>query len=260
MFSMRKNLAGNRHWNRPFITALGTDLSESGFKEITVKLPIDLDALLEGKGGIKNQIDNELRKREISLQEFLDRERNYPAIILVGFNPITQETIKVLFVNLSMKTAFMDDTFPSGHSIPSQLYVQSPDAARVYSLFHFFYDHLNQGGESTATIASLGLVAVLILAAQVISFVRIGKGLLQIAWGFTPLLDIGVTILLLFVQYRFFRVPTGLSVNDRKTATTASFIQRALRGEFKDNPVVNIIVTVLASILSAIVLRLIGWP
>ena len=165
-----------------------------------------------------------------------------------------------MFVNLSRKTAFMDNTFPSGHSIPSQLYVQSSDAARIYSLFHFFYDYLNREGKSTTNIALLGILAVFLTAAQIISFISVGKGLLQSFWGITPLFDLGATLLFLFIQYRFFRSPTGLSVNDRRTATTASFIQRAIRGEFKDNPVVNIVVGVIASILSAIVLRLIGWP
>ena len=83
MLSMRKSLVGNRHWDRSFLIRLGTDLSESGFKEITVKIPIDLDALLVGKGVNTEQIDADLRRREILYQDFLNQERNYPAIILI---------------------------------------------------------------------------------------------------------------------------------------------------------------------------------
>lgn len=170
------------------------------------------------------------------------------------------ETIKILFVNISKKTNFMDATFPSGHSEPSQLYVQSPDASRVYGLYHFFMEYLRNKSDSNVGNAILGFFVLIFISAEFISFVSTQKGFFQNIWHLTGLVDFLIMPFLIFFQYRFFKSPTGLSVNKRETATFFSYIQRALKGEFKDNPLANIILGVLASILSAFILRILGWP
>ena len=154
----------------------------------------------------------------------------------------------------------MDATFPSGHSEPSQLYVQSPDASRVYGLYHFFMEYLQKKGESTLGSAILGFFALIFLSAELISFVGTQKGFFQNTWKWSGLIDLLLIPLLLFFQYRFFKAPTGLSVNQRETATFGSYLQRAIKGEFKDNPLVNIFLGVLASILSAFILKILGLP
>lgn len=260
MFSIRKNIGTGLHWSRPFLSQLGADLTEAGFDELKVKLPVNLAVIVKDSIPVQERIDAELRDREITFQEFLDRERNYPAIIMVAINSERRETLKILFVNTSKKTAFMDDTFPSGHSVPSQLYVQSPDPARVYSLFHFFYEFLRKHSESTTFEAVLGLIAMLITGAEIVFLLGSGRGLLQSTWGWHFGFDIAAFILLIIIQYNAFRTPTGLSVNERETQTAGSLFIRAIRGELRDNPIVNIVVGLIASLLSAIILRLIGWP
>lgn len=260
MFSIRKRIGSGFHWGRSFLSQLGTDLSMAGFTKITVKLPIDLSVIVKESLPIEERIESELRKREINFQDFLDRERNYPAVILIAVNNERQETLKILFVNTSKKTSFTDTTFPSGHSVPSQIYVQSPDPARVYSLSHFFYEYLRKQTDSTVLLTIAGIVAMFLTAAQTISYIGGRRGLLQVVWGWHSFFDIALIILLLIVQYNSFKAPRGLSVNERDTQTAQSLIVRAMRGELRDNPIVNIIVGVVASILSAIILRLVGWP
>jgi len=235
-------------------------LEEAGFSSLTVKLPVNLEILVRDEIPVEQRIEAELKKREITFHEFLNRERNYPAVIILAQNPSLNETLKILFVNTSKATSFMDATFPSGHSVPSQLYVQSPDPARVYGLFHFFREYLNREAQSTAGIAFLGITAIFLTATELIFFLGSRKGILQGVWALNPIFDLILVALLLILQYRFFKAPTGLSVNQRETATFSSFIQRASKGELKDNPLVNIVVGVIASLLSAIILRLIGWP
>jgi len=104
---------------------------------MTVKLPVDLNKVLKDEP-VEEQVASELQRREVPLENFLDRERNYSAVILVGKEEEPRETIKILFGNKSEKTAFADSTFPSGHSSRTTLCVQSSDPARVYPLCDFF--------------------------------------------------------------------------------------------------------------------------
>jgi len=258
MFSKRGALGSNRAWDKGFVVELATDLTNAGFKDITVKLPVDLEILVRDEIPVKSRVKSEIKSREISLKRFVDNERNYPAVIIVAQNKQKKEMIKILFVNISTKTNFMDVTFPSGHSEPSQLYIQSPDPARVYSLYHFFMEYLDDKSESRAGGAFLNFFALIFLSAELLSFVGTRKGFLQNVWNYNGWVDLLITTFILFFQYRFFKSPTGLSVNKRETATVGSFLQRAIKGEFKDNPLVTIILGVLATILSALILRILG--
>jgi hypothetical protein len=260
MFSMRKSIAGSRHWDRAFLTELGFNLAEAGFTKITVKLPVDLASLMRDAVPVEERIDSELRNRELPLHQFIDRELNYRAVILVAANPRAHETIKVLFVNTSAKTSFADPTFPSGHSVPSQLYVQSLDPGRTYSLFHFFFEYLKTESESHAILAFFAVLFLFLVAGEILSFLATGRGLLQTLFHWSALADILAIAAMLIVEYAFFKAPTGLSVNDRRTATAGSFLSRAFRGEFKDNPLVAILLSIIATIIGAVVLKLLGWP
>lgn len=259
MFSMRKTLGSGLHWDRPFLSQLGANLTDAGFAGLSVKLPVNLTAIANSSFPGQQIIEDELLNREVTFQEFLDNERNYPAVILVASNEAREETMKVLFGNTSKKTLFMDDTFPSGHSIPSQLYVQSPDPARVYSLINFFHEFLRKQADTTAFLTTVGALALLLTGAQVVAFVASGQGLLAGTWGLNPLFDIAAVIGLVLVQYSAFRAPTGLSVNERETQTARSLVVRAMRGELRDNPIVNLVIGVLGALIGAFILRLIGW-
>jgi hypothetical protein len=260
VFSLRRNLGSARHWNRSFLSQLQSDLIAAGFDDLEVKLPVNLGAIVNEAIPVQQRIEAELLNREVTFQEFLDAERNYPAIILVAENAKREETIKVLFVNTSRKTAFMDDTFPSGHSVPSQIYVQSPDPARAYSLLQFFYEFLRREGASTALLSSLGVLALFLTGAEIVAFISSKQGIIATVWGFNTLVDVAAIVALILIQYASFKAPTGISVNERETITAQSLFIRAIRGEFRDNPLVNIAVGVAASLISAIILRVIGWP
>jgi hypothetical protein len=259
MFSRRRSLPSGHTWDRTILTSFAADLSKGGFHQITIKLPIDLDTILDDEL-TQEQLITELQAREISIDEFLNRERNYRAVILVAKSKTTNETIKVLFGNISEKTTFSDSTFPSGHSARSTLYVQSPDPARVYPLFDFFYDYLTKQGHSTVGRTILGLLSTIVLAAESITLLGSGKAFVQTMWDTTPAIDIGITVMAVYLMYNFFRTPVGLSVNDRETARLPNYLQRALKGEMRDNPLVNIIVTIIGTVIAALILNALGWP
>jgi hypothetical protein len=261
MFSMRKELPGGRQWNRPFLKELGSDLLEAGFSDLTVKLPINLPRVLsDDQSSDEQEILTALRKGSLVLEEFLNRERNYPAIIFVAKNEAQKETIKILFGNISTETTFADSTFPSGNSVRSTLYVQSADPARAYALFKFFYEYLVRESNSMMFRIFLAPLYIVALAAEIISFLGGGQGLIQVAWGQSVLIDVALVLVLILLMYSFFKTPTGLFVNDRRTATPGSYFRRAISGDLRDNPIVNIILSVIASIITALILKWLGLP
>ena len=257
MFSKKKTLPPSHKWNRSFLTSFVSDLVKGGFTELTVKLPIDLRTVLNDQL-TEDQIISNLKSRELSFEEFLDRERNYKAVILVCKNPATNETIKILFGNMSEKTNFGDATFPSGHSASSTLYVQSPDPARVYPLFDFIYEYLTKQDTSTLAGSISGFFSLILITAEIITLLTYGQGFFQVIWNAHPAIDIIVTLIGILMVYYFYKTPVGLSVNDRQTANLPNFIRRAIRGELRDNPIVSIIVSIIATLITALILHLLG--
>lgn len=243
MFSKRKVLP-SRRWDRAFIVELSSDLSRAGFSNIVVKLPHNLVGMDES---------------EIVLQEFLDRERNYPSAIFVARNESTNETIKILFVNISRKAFFVDDTFPSGHSESTELFVQSPDPARTYALFHFFYEYMERSKAGLGSfILLLGILSFVLLAAEFVSLASTRKGLFDSRYGSGSWIDGVALVVAVIVQMAYFRASKGLFVKERQPFRIGSYVNMALRGELRDNPVVSIVVSVLASIATALILKWLG--
>lgn len=257
MFSKRKSLPPSKKWDRSFLASFASDLAKGGFNDLIVKLPIDLGLVLNEQL-THDQIISKLKSRDLSFDEFLDRERNYKAMILVCKNPTTNETIKILFGNMSEKTSFDDSTFPSGHSASSTLYVQSPDPARVYPLFDFIYEYLTKQGTSTLPGSIVSFFALIFIAAEIITLLTSGQGFFQVIWNAHPAIDIIVTLIGVLLVYSFFKAPIGVSVNDRQTANLPNFVRRAIRGEMRDNPIVSIIVSIIATLITALILHVLG--
>lgn len=242
MFSKRKAFSQHYKFDRKFLEKLVSDFKQAGFSAITVKLPHNL---------IQDSKD------EITIDEFLNRERNYPSIILVGRNESQQETIKILFVNVSTKAFFKDDTFPSGHSESPELYIQSPDPARVYALFGFFYDYLKSNSLTKAFFLwFLFLITFLFLISEFL-YLSNKKIILSQTFNISPLADlVGILVAMIFI-FKFFSYDGGLYVKEKENKYLSA-IRRAIKGEFRDNPVVNLLITIIGGVIVAIVLKVLG--
>ena len=189
----------------------------------------------------------------IPLGTYLNRERNYPSVILIAENPKSKETIKVLFVNISKETYFVDDTFPSGHSQPTEIFVQSADPARAYSLLEFFYEYIStQSHNYPSTFTAFILAGAFSL--EVISFVSSGS-LLFSSIHFA--IDLGILFISIMGLYNYFFSPQGLHIRFRESSI-GSLVFKALHGEFRDNPVVSLLVTFIGTVLASLVLKLLG--
>jgi len=130
MFARRRVLDSRRQYTRPFFEAFVQKLKEAGFDELSVVLPHNYESV-------------DPRNSIVTLEDYLKRERNFAAIILKARSSSRDELMKVLFVNSSDQAIFIDDTYPSAASEPTSLFFQSPDPARAFAVFEYFYEMLS---------------------------------------------------------------------------------------------------------------------
>lgn len=246
MFSRRRYLDRRRKYSKEFLSSLLQKLSEAGFEDISVVLPHNYETV-------------DPRKSIVSTQEFMNKERNYAAIIVIAKSKERNEILKILFVNSSAKALFVDDTFPSAASEPPALYFQSPDPARTYALFEYFFDLLNQGSIRNFVLFSIVQFTALIYI-LVEAFSLLGKKNFLISKQFhLPIyLDLITILLSIFVIYRFFSQPSGLWVKPKRETKLLSFFKMAIRGELRDNPLIQFLITILGGLLVAVLAKLFG--
>jgi hypothetical protein len=244
VFSKRTTLHKGRKYTREFFEKLVADLHLAGFNDVDILLPHNIVQLSDAK---------------ISVDELLKRERNYAALILSAHNALTQDTLKILFVNRNRHAVFADDTFPNAVSEPPQLFVQSNDPVRCFGLFGFFREYLQTpaiSGHSASLFVSLLGLAYLIVATLYLlnrwSVVGQGRGrLILLAYA------VGVVVAAIFL-FRFFATPTGLWIKPKRELKLLYLANMALKGEFKDNPLVTLLVSVVGTILTVLLLKLLG--
>lgn len=243
MFTKRKAFAQYRKFNKQFIESFVGELKQAGLTDIEIKLPKNL--IEDGKDVIK-------------INEFLNRGRNYPALILIARNKSKSEELKALFINISSKTKFIDDTFPSGHSEPPELFVQTQDPVRTHGLFGYFYEYLvtkSLGPNILLWVLSLSFFAIFLLEVKWFSQTRML--FLANIFRWSSVTDILLILMGFVIIFQFFSQDSGLFVKEREIRWL-SLIRRLLKGEYKDNPFVNLIAAIIGTVLAALILKLFG--
>ncbi len=245
MFTKRKSFPSYRRYDKEFLKAFVADLNLAGFKSIYFVLP--------------HNLLNDQASDVVTYEDFLARDRNYPSIILVAKNESLKETIKVLFVNISTKAFFKDDTFPSGHSEPSELFVQSSDPARAEGLFCFFFDYLKSRSPAKAFFLwFFSVLALFFILFEYFFFLGKKKGIFSDAVGGKIWLDLILFGFSIFIMFRFYSTEKGLYIKE-KDNKLRNWTMRMLKGDLRDNPIVNLGITIVGGIVVAFILRLIGF-
>lgn len=242
MFSRRKSFPQAYKFDKKFLESLANDLINAGFDNVKIKLPHNLV---------------EKKEDEISIGAFLERERNYPSVILQANKNGSKDTVKILFVNISKKAFFFDDTFPSGHSESPELYVATSDPARTWGLFEYLYNYLKRySKKSRSTFLFLFFwVAIIFMILEFLFLQDTEKLLLDSIWGIHMVFDLIGIMASLFVMYSFIIRQGGVYIKEKENKV-ANMIKRALKGEFSDNPLVTLFVMVLGTILGGVLLKI----
>ncbi|AHI06540.1 hypothetical protein BDW_10200 [Bdellovibrio bacteriovorus W] len=240
MFSDRARLHAARHYTREFFEKLVSDLESSGFSDQSILLSHAVVGLENAK---------------LSVEKFLKLERNYSAIIFVAHSPDRNETIKFLFINKNSRAVFADNTFPNAESEPPQIYVQSPDPARVYALMGFFKKYMETPSMTTDIVQFLlAIVCIFFISYHSYYFINKGFSFSQDGSIFRIL---GILIAVVFM-FRFAAKPTGLWIKPKRELRLFYLANMALKGEYKDNPLVTVVLAVIATITAQVLMKFFG--
>jgi hypothetical protein len=246
MFTRRRNLDRRRHYTREFLESFVGKLREAEFDRVTVILPHNYPSV-------------DPKNSEISFEDFLKRERNFSAVILRAISSSHGEMMKVLFINSNGKAIFSDDTFPMAESESSGLFFQSPDPARAYALFQYFYELLTTQSLIGFFLLGIGsLLSILVILIEILSLVSGKIGFLFQRYSISVVFDIVLTLLSLWIVYRFSAFPTGLWIKPKRDTKLVYLANMAIRGELKDNPLVQLIITVIGGLIVAFLAKVLG--
>ncbi len=237
MFSRRRSLDRRRKYSKEFFLSLLQHLSEAEFSEISIVLPHNYETV-------------DPKKSVVSVEDFIKRERNYAAIIVVARAKEKNEILKVLFVNSSAKALFVDDTFPSAASEPPALYFQSPDPARAYALFEYFFDFLNQGSLQNFILYSIiQLMAIIFFLSELLYFGGKKEFLISGKFHLSSYVDLIALAFCIVLMYKFFFVPSGLWIKQKRETKLLSMLKMAIRGEYRDNPIVQLAIVIIGGLI-----------
>jgi hypothetical protein len=247
MFVRRRRLDRRRKYTREFLESLVGQLREAGFDHVSVVLPHNYESV-------------DPTHPEEDIDAFLERGRNFAAVILKAVNQPAKETLKLLFVNSNKRAVFADDTFPMAESEPSGLYFESPDPARAYAVFEYFFEYLSQPSIADfVAITFLGLASGLYLVLESIALLSRGRGVLQLEWSASMWWDAASILLAGYLVFRFSATPTGLWIKPSRELNVVYLVNMALKGELRDNPIVQLVVTIVGGLIVAGITRLLGW-
>lgn len=247
MFKRRKTLSGRTKFDKNFIISLKEMLVDAKLNKITIKIP--------------HNYLKENEKNELDIDDFINLDRNFPAIILLAKNEKKEVEVKILFVNISSPSYFYDHTFPSGHSEPSEIYVSSKDPVQTWGLFEFFYNYIkfNNKTNNFDILKSIGFfLSLVMLMAEFSSLISTKNLFLNQTLNYPLAFDLGSIFVSIILIYSYYNTTKGVYIKERKN-TIGYFAIRILRGEFRDNPMFNLIISVIASIIAALIMRIIGF-
>lgn len=244
IYTRRRALDSRTKYTKEFLDSLVSSLQGCGFTIFNIKLPHNIV-------GTANC--------EISYKELITRERNYPSLIFVAKNEEKNEVVKILFVNKSMQASFFDDTFPSGDSEPPELYISTQDPARTYALFEYYYEYLKK--PSITNFIFLGAISLfcgILIWFEVIALMSSGLTAFHARWKIPWGWDVLIVFVSMVFIFKFYAYPKGLWIKPKRKIHLLRLFNMALRGNVRDNPLAQLIITILGTILTTFIMKILG--
>ena len=240
MFSRQRNLDARSLYDRAFFEHFLRKLREAGLTDIEVLLPRD-------------PAQPSTRPPTVLTPEtFVEQGWTTPGIVLRATSPnrASGEVLKVLFITQASKLLFSDDTFPIADA-PPRLYFQSVDPARTFAIAEYFADQLSKApGPGINTLYGLlGVPSMLLVFAEMaVAFSSKHAGWLESQYGVSVWWDIVLSAAALVLMYQALARPRGLWVTE-PTTRISRITKRMFSGQIKDNPLVQLIVTVVGGLI-----------
>jgi hypothetical protein len=247
MFTRRRYLDRRHHYSREFLESLVSKLNAASFEKITVILPHNYPSV-------------DPKNPEVEISDFFQRERNYAAVIFKAVSTEKKEMLKILFVNSNTRAVFADDTFPMAESEPSGVFFQSPDPARAYAFFEYFYEILSSRPFTKFILLCVAsAVSFFLIVFESLSVAGHKQGIFAVRFGVTSLIDVIAVGIAIVVIFKFTAAPTGLWIKPKRELKLLYLANMALKGELRDNPIVQTIITIGGGLIVAYLAKQFGW-
>lgn len=242
--SETKSYGGSFYYSKEAFLLVVADFQKEGFQKIEVKIPSNFEE----------------SKSSLTLEEFINLEYNFKAVILIAENTTTTDLIKVLFINhTAARKNFNDYTFPSTESEGPKFYVSSQSQIRLNGLTSFVRSTLEKHNLNKGLEYQLGKFLSLLSFFYIVGFVFLvinepSRYFLVLSKEVKILLVIILPLAVMIPFLYYVSVRRGLYVKHFENPSL-SFINQILVGNFKENPLIY----TLCRLGGAVILGLLIW-
>lgn len=243
LFIKRSHYNENSLLDKETFLSLMGKFQQLGFNKQSILLPID--KYQETRDGAPVQ------STMLVIQDFLDLDRDFDAIIVRSLNEQTQEEIVLLFRNNQEKTLhFTDNLFPYiNEELKNNLYVATKDPVRTYGLISYIEDFLKGKVNNPGLRYLIFLIGFIFF---IISGYLLLVALLTGPLNLVKLIFASASLILGFIPFSFLP-QRGLRVSTAKKARTyPPYIEK-----LKENWLL-VIVTAVVSITATLILQYFG--
>jgi len=242
MFSRKSDFSGRLLFDRKSFIEIIEKFKTAGFSDIVIVIPNEYKAF---------------KKKTFTVEEFVNLNYNFLAQILIAKNN-DNETIKILFINNSnFEASFNDTSFPSISSESSKFFVYTNDPVRLPGLIDFIKSLLRESSLRGPILSKIqnyllfiayfyiGIVGFAILNPTVKNLINNQIGLFSTLFIFCLLYIFSLNI-----------KPGGLYIN-KFEHPFVSFTKRIFSCDFKNNPIINSLISIIKFVLAGLFLQII---
>jgi len=104
----------------------------------------------------------------------------------------------------------------------------------------------------------LSIIGILLLYINIAAVVGHSSGLLQQLFGWARWTDLVLSIAISVFLLYFYALPKGLLIAPSSAARILASVSRIAKGEVKDNPLVQLVVTVVGGVIVGFILKWLG--
>lgn len=239
-FVLQRSVSTLAVYDRGFFKAFFDHLRAAGFAEIGCLLPTSFHP----------------DTRSLTSDQLLVLNQRVPGLLIRSTHPDTHDELRLLMVNDKKPVMFDDGVFASITGNTAIIHVTSDDPIRCFGLVNYFREYIRDTASGYNVVLIPLLIASLVFLIGELFSITNGRLFLHWRFGAPPWTDIFFTVAALILFGYVSSRPAGISLQERKSSL--AFARDFLQGRFKDNPLVNFIVTVLGTIVGGIIVILLA--
>lgn len=221
------------------ILSLCKEFKSRGFDKQTWKLPINNNF--------------HVSKGPLTTEDYFALNYNFPAVIAVFENPENQDTVKIMFVNISGSMKKFDDfTFPSSESEGPKYYIESADEIRAVGYKDYVKQILKRFNRNKGLqyrfASTFNLLSFLYIIGYFAGLQIVNENIPKLLPFLSALLVLAILTVFLYT----ISIKRGVYINSFPNPLL-SFIDQMIKGSFLENPITYVFFRVFAVIVTGII-------